>query len=166
MMKRSQRGMTLIELLLVTLISFIILAGINGLVKFGLDAQTAGRSANELAYQGRFALDRITDKARSVAPKILTTPAANTSGNWFAPAGCIGAACVMYCLNGTRQLIETTTTDTTCSGTTVIAGNVAAFSATQPSTIGRPVAVLSLTLINAGSTVTLSSSVRLGGGTL
>lgn len=166
MMYLSQRGMTLIELVLATLIGAIILAGINGLVERGLDAQTAGRSANELAYQGRFALDRITDKARATAPKILTTPAANTTGDWFAPAGCIGAACVMYCRNAAGQLIETTTADTTCIGTTAIVGNVSAFSATTPSYIGRPVTVLSLTLTNAGNTVTLSSSVRLGGGAL
>lgn len=161
----SQRGMTLIELVLATLIGAIILAAINGLVKLGLDAQTAGRGANELAYQGRFALERITDKARATAPKILTTPAVNTSsGDWFAPTGCIGAACVMYCLNAANQLIETTTADAACGGTTVLAGNVTAFLPT----IGpgpRPAAVLSLTLANAGSTVTLSSSVRLGGGT-
>jgi prepilin-type N-terminal cleavage/methylation domain-containing protein len=160
----SQRGMTLIELVLATLIGAIILAAINGLVKLGLDAQTAGRGANELAYQGRFALERITDKARATAPKILTTPAANTSGDWFAPTGCIGAACVMYCLNAANQLIETATADTACGGATVLAGNVTVFAAAiGPGT--RPVAVLSLTLSNAGSTVTLSSSVRLGGGT-
>jgi prepilin-type N-terminal cleavage/methylation domain-containing protein len=162
----SQRGMTLIELVLATLIGAIILAAINGLVKLGLDAQTAGRSANELVYQGRFALERITDKARAIAPKTLTTLAANTSnsGDWFAPTGCTGAACVMYCLNAANQLIETTTADAACSGTTVLAGNVTVFTAAiGPGT--RPAAVLSLTLANAGSTVTLSSSVRLGGGT-
>jgi prepilin-type N-terminal cleavage/methylation domain-containing protein len=164
----SQRGMTLIELVLATLIGAIILAAINGLVKLGLDAQTAGRSANELVYQGRFALERITDKARAIAPKTLTTLVADTSGDWFAPAGCIGAACVMYCRNAANQLlIETTTADTACSGTTVLAGNVTAFSAKLPVAMGtvRPVAMLNLTLSNAGSTVTLSSSVRLGGGT-
>lgn len=164
----SQRGMTLIELLIATAIGAIILAAINGLVKLGLDAQTAGRSANELAYQGRFVLERITDKARAIAPKTLATPAANTSGDWFAPAGCIGAACVMYCRNAANQMIETTTADTVCSGTTVIASNVTAFSATLPAAmgpVGWSIAVLSLTLANAGSTLTLSSSVRLGGGT-
>ena len=164
----SQRGMTLIELLIATAIGAILLAGMGGLVKLGLDAQSAGRSANELAYQGRFVLERITDQARATAPKILTAPAANTSGDWFAPAGCIGAACVMYCRNAAKELIETTTADTTCSGTVVIASNVAAFSATLPAPAvppGRPVAVLSLTLADSGSTITLSSSVRLGGGT-
>lgn len=160
----SQRGMTLLELLIATVIGAILLASINGLVKLGLDAQTAGRSANELAYQGRFALERITDKARATAPKTMTIHAANTSGDWFAPVGCTGAACVMYCRNAANQLIETTTADAACSGTTVLAGNVTAFAAAiGPGT--RPAAVLSLTLANAGSTVNLVSSVRLGGGT-
>lgn len=162
--RSSQRGMTLIELLIATVIGAILLASINGLVKLGLDAQTAGRGANELAYQGRFALERITDRARATVPKTLTTPAANTSGDWFAPAGCIGAACVMYCRNAGNQLIETTTADVACSGTVVLAGNVTAFSAAiGPGT--RPAAVLSLTLANGGSTVNLASSIRLGGGT-
>jgi prepilin-type N-terminal cleavage/methylation domain-containing protein len=162
----SQRGMTLIELVLATLIGAIILAAINGLVKLGLDAQTAKRGANELAYQGSFALERITDKARATAPKTLTTLAADTSGNWFAPTGCTGAACVMYCRNAANQLIETTTADTACGGATVLAGNVTLFSASAVIGLGmRPAAVLSLTLANAGSTVKLASSVRLGGGT-
>lgn len=158
--------MSLTEMLIVTAIGAILLAGINGLVKVGLDAQTSGRNGNELAYQGSFALARITDRARATAPRTLTTPAAGTTGDWFAPVGCTGAACVMYCRNAANQLIETTTADAACSGTTVIAGNVAAFSATLPAVIGRPVAVINLTLANAGSTVTLSSSVRLGGGAL
>lgn len=160
----SQRGMTLIELLIATAIGAILLAGLNGLVTLGLDAQTAGRGSNELAYQGRFALERITDRARATAPKTLTPPAANTTGDWFAPTGCLGAACVMYCRNVTNQLIETTKDDITCSGTTVLAGNVTAFTATiGPGT--RPAAVLSLTLADAVNTVNLASSVRLGGGT-
>ena len=91
----TQRGMTLIELLLAMAISAIIMASLNGIVKLGLDAQTAGRGSNELAYQGRFALERISDKARSLTPKVLSTTAANTTGNWFAPTGCTGTACVM-----------------------------------------------------------------------
>lgn len=161
----SQRGMTLIELLIATAIGAILLAGLNGLVKLGLNAQTAGRGSNELAYQGRFALERITDRARATAPKTLTPPAADTSGDWFAPVGCAGAACVMYCRNAaTNQLIETTTADTACGGAVVLAGNVSAFSAAVgPGT--RPAAVFSLTLAAAVNTVTLASSVRLGGGT-
>ena len=171
----GQRGLTLIELLLAVTVSAIVLAALNGLVKLGLDAQVAGRGSNELSYQARFALERITDKANATKPKLLATPAANTTGDWFAPAGCIGAACVMYCRNAsTSQLIETTTADSACTGTllgmVVIASNVSAFSATLPATMGaldRSVAVLSLSLINAGNAgnaLTLSSSVRLGGG--
>lgn len=165
-----QRGMTLVELVLALAISAIIMAALNGLVKLGLDAQTAGRGSNELSYQGRFALERITDKARSLAPKILTTPAANTTGDWFAPSGCTGAACVMYCRNASKQLIETTTSDTTCTGTTVIASNVSTFSATLPASMGavdRSLAVIALTLTDANNnTASFSTSIRLGGGSL
>ena len=165
----SQHGVALIELVLAVAISAILMGALNGLVKLGLDAQTAGRGSNELAYQGRFALERMVDKARSLAPKVLTTPTANTTGDWFAPSGCTGAACVMYCRNATNQLIETTTSDTACVGTTVIASNVSAFSAALPASMGavdRSIAVISLTLNNsANNTITLSSSIRLGGGT-
>lgn len=166
----SQRGVTLIELVLGMLISVIILAGLNSLVKLGLDAQTFGRSKNELAYQGRFALERITDKARNTTPKPLTLPAANTTGDWFAPTGCAGAACLMYCRNAANnQLIETTTADTTCTGTTVIANKVSAFSVALPAGMGavdRHSAAISITLSDAGNTITLTSNMRLGGGLL
>ena len=163
----QERGFTLIELLLAVAISAILMAALNSLVKLGLDAQAQGRGANELAYQGRFALERITDKARATVPKVLATPAANTTGDWFAPVGCTGAACVMYCRSAASQLIETTTADTTCTGTTVIASDVSAFSATLPASMGpvdRQVAAFSLTLVNAGNTLTLTSSARVGGG--
>lgn len=165
----SQHGVTLVELVLAVAISAILMVALNGLVKLGLDAQTVGRGSNELAYQGRFALERMVDKARSLAPKVLTTPTANTTGDWFASSGCTGTACVMYCRNATNQLIETTTSDNACTGTTVIASNVSAFSAALPVSMGgvdRSIAVLSLTLNDsANNTITLSSNIRLGGGT-
>lgn len=157
----TQRGITLIELVLAVAISAILMAALNGLVKLGLDAQAAGRGSNELAYQGRFALERITDKASATSPKELNTPATNSTGTWFIPT--------MYCRNASNQLIETTTSDTACVGTTVIASNVSAFSAALPASMGavdRSIAVLSLTLNDlANNTITLSSSIRLGGGT-
>ncbi|MEQ1601435.1 MAG: hypothetical protein HOP04_07185 [Methylophilaceae bacterium] len=164
-----QNGITFIELVLALAISAIVMGALNGVVKLGLDAQSAGRGSNELAYQGRFALERISDQARNIAAKVLTTPAANTTGDWFAPTGCTGAACVMYCRNASNQLIETVTTDTTCSGTTVIASNVSTFSATLPASMGvvdRWIVVISLTLSDANNnSIDLSSSIRLGGGT-
>lgn len=162
----SQQGISLIELLLATAVSAILLASINSLVKLGLDAQADGRGRNELTYQARFALERITDKARATAPKELTTPAANTTGDWFAPVGCTGAACVMYCRNASNQLIETTTADIGCTGTTVIASQVSAIAATLPANSGavdRFSGVISLTMID--TLTPLASSVRLGGGT-
>ncbi len=166
----SQRGMTLIELVLAMAISAFIMAALNGVVKLGLDAQTAGRGSNELAYQGRFALERINDLARNLPPKILLTPTANTTGDWFAPAGCTGASCVMYCRNTSNQLIETTTADTTCSGTAVIANSVSAFSATLPSDMGavdRSVAGINITLSDSNNnSINLTLTMRLGGGEL
>ena len=163
--------MTLVELLIAVALSTIVFAALGSVVLLGLEAQVTGRQQNEITYQGRFALERMVDRARSVAPKQLTTPAANTTGNWFAPAGCVGAACVMFCRNAGNQLIETTTADVTCTGTTVIASNVTAFSAALIASVGpvdRPTGSLTLTLTHsdAPQPVTLTSSARLGGGTL
>ena len=170
----KQNGMTLIELVLAMAISATIMLALNDLVKLGLDAQTAGRGSNELAYQGRFALERMTDKARSLTPKNLTTtPAANTTGYWFAATNtaCSSASnCVMYCLNTSRQLVETVTSDTTCSGTTVIANSVSAFSATLPASMGgvdKSTAEINLTLADdKNNTASFSTAIRLGGGAL
>jgi prepilin-type N-terminal cleavage/methylation domain-containing protein len=161
--RTTQAGMTLIELLVAVAIGAMVLAGLNSVVSLGLKAQLAGRQRNELVYQARFALERMITTARGAPPKLLATPTAGTTGNWFSPA--------MYCLNGSGRLIETTTADTGCTGATAIAGNVSAFSAALPAGAGvvnEPVATLNLTLVDSAApqTVSLSTSVRLGGGTL
>ncbi len=158
--RRLQRGLTLIELLIAVTLAVFVLAALNSVATLGLNAQASGRQANELVYQARFALDRMAAKARSTAPtKPLTTPSAGTTGDWFSPT--------LYCLNG-NQLVETVTY---CTGGAVIANNVTAFSAQLPAGAGPvddPVATLSLTLQIPGAptTVTLTTSVRLGGGAL
>jgi prepilin-type N-terminal cleavage/methylation domain-containing protein len=170
----NQRGMTLIELVLAMAISAIIMLALNGLVKLGLDAQTAGRGTNELTYQGRFALEHIADVARGLTPRNLTTiPATNTTGYWFAISNtaCSNTnSCMMYCLNASRQLIETVSNDTTCAGTTVIANNVSTFSATLPTNMGavdRSIVEIKLTLSDANNnTASFSTAIRLGGGAL
>jgi prepilin-type N-terminal cleavage/methylation domain-containing protein len=169
--RRLQYGMTLVEVLIAVAVGAIVLSALGSIVSLGLRAQVSGRQQNELVYQGRFALERMVARARSVPPRLLAAPAAGTTGDWFAPAGCVGAACVMYCRNAANQLIETTTADAACAGTTVIATNVTAFSAALIASVGpvdRPIGSLSLTLTqgDAPQPVTLATSVRLGGGTL
>ncbi len=164
---RFQRGLTLIELLIAVTLAVFILAALNSVTTLGLNAQASGRQANELVYQARFALDRMAAKARSTAPKPLTALSPGTTGNWFSSV----TSPAMYCRNSGNQLVETTVTDTGCTAGAVIANNVTAFSAQLPAGAGPvddPVATLSLTLQTAGApaTVTLSTSVRLGGGAL
>ena len=163
--RRSQQGLTLIELLIAMTLAVVILAALNSVVTLGLNAQASGRQANELVYQGRFALDRMAARARSTPPtRPLTAPSAGTTGDWFSPT--------LYCLKGGNQLVETNlVTDPGCIAGAVIANSVTAFSAQLPAGAGAvddPVATLSLTLQAAGAptTVTLSTSVRLGGGAL
>ncbi len=159
--RRSQRGLTLIELMLAVAVAAIVLGGLSGVLLVGLEAQASGRQANEVLYQGRFAMDRMIAKARATAPKLLTTPLAGTSGDWFSPT--------MYCLQSGDRLVETTVSDAACTGSSVIAESVIAFSAQLPSGAGpldEPVAVLSLTLQSGGAPIALTTSVRLGGGAL
>lgn len=164
----AQSGMSLIELLVAIAVGALVLAGLNSVLSLGLSAQTDGRLRSDAVFEARFALERMVAAARGVAPKLLATPTAGTTGNWFAPAGCAGAACVMYCLNAGRQLVETTTADSGCAAGTPIASAVTAFAAQLPAGAGpvdRPLATLSLTLDNGTATQVLATSVRLGGGT-
>jgi len=160
---RFQRGLTLIELLIAMTLAVFILAALNSVATLGLNAQASGRQTNELVYQARFALDRMAAKARGTKPKLLTTPSPGSTGDWFFSP----TSNTLYCLNG-NQLIETVTY---CTAGAVIANNVTAFSAQLPAGTGPlddPVATLSLTLQIPGAptTVTLTTSVRLGGGAL
>jgi hypothetical protein len=156
-----QGGLTLIEFMLALVAAALVVGALNGVVDLAFKARSSGRQQNELVYQGRFALDRMIGKARASAPKMLVTPAlAGTSGDWFSPT--------MYCLKGGNRLVETTVSDTSCTGAAVIADNVVAFSA-QPAGAGpvdAPVATLNLTLQAGGAPIVLSTSVRLGGGAL
>jgi prepilin-type N-terminal cleavage/methylation domain-containing protein len=177
--RHGRRGLVLIELVLAVAIGAILMAALNSLVGLGLQAQDQGRQTNELNYQARFALDRITAKARATAPALLAATAAGSTGSWLAPA--------LYCLNAGNQLIETTTADAGCAGTTVIANNVSNFYAQLPSeplppalnppcawpppsvgSVDAPVArfVVNLASSTGLQSVTLCTSVRLGGGTL
>jgi hypothetical protein len=77
----------------------------------------------------------------------------------------------MYCLKGGSEgrLVESDVSDTSCSGSNVIATKVIALSAQLPAGTGavdRPVGVLSVTLQAGDAPITLSTSVRLGGGVL
>ena len=158
----GQHGFTLIEFMLALVIAAIVVGALNGVVELALKARTAGREDNELVYQGQFALARMIGKARASAPKVLATPAiASSTGDWFAPT--------MYCLKGGGRLVETTVSDTSCTGANVIADHVirlfrAACAARGP--VDHPVGTLSVTLQAGGAPVVLTTSVRLGGGTL
>jgi prepilin-type N-terminal cleavage/methylation domain-containing protein len=161
--RHSQRGLTVIELLVAITIAAFILAALNSVVALGLQAQVSGRQANDSVYRARFALDRMAAKARGTAPKLLSAPPPDTTGDWFSPT--------VYCLRVGKRLVETVVSDTGCSGGAVIANDVFAFSAQLPADAGpvdEPSATLSLTLQADGApaAVTLSTRVRLGGGAL
>jgi len=156
-----QAGLTLVELMMALAIAALLVTGLNGFIMLGLDAKATARQSNELLYQGSFALERIVAAARATAPKPLSVPTlANTTGDWFSPK--------MYCLKGGNRLVETTTSDTSCTGSNTVANNVIALSA-QPAAVGpvdEPVGTVTLTLQGTGAAVVLTASFRLGAGTL
>lgn len=164
--QHSQQGLGLVEVLVATALASILLGTLFGVTLNGLRSQTATREKNEMLYQARFALGLMVAKARlTTPPATLTAAPARSTGSWFSPA--------MYCLKtASRQLIETTPSDSACTGTRVIADNVVDFSA-QPLAVSglfdRPAVTLVLTVSNASGSESLpplSAVVRLGGGTL
>lgn len=166
---RYQHGMTLVELLVSVAIGSILLLSLASLGKVAMEARQAQQVQNELLYQGRFALERMVDRARATPPSVLSTPANGTTGQWFAPVGCTGANCRMFCLkSATRQLMETTSSDSTCSGGAVVANYVDMFEARLPSMgpLDRHAGLLAISLSQGGSNLSLQTRVRLGGGVL
>ena len=161
-MARSQRGLTLIEFALSLVVGVLVLGALNGVVDLALRAGASARQDSELAYQAGLAIERIAAKARETPPKVLTTPSlAGSTGDWFTPT--------MYCWKGGNRLVETTVSDTSCTGSKVIADQVTAFSAHLPSGAGPvddPAATVTLTMKGSGAPVTLTMTVRLGGGVL
>ena len=83
--RATQRGLTLIEFMLALVAAALVTGALNGVLDLALRAGAAGRQDHELAYQGRFALERMVSKARASTPKVLVTPSAGTTGNWFSP---------------------------------------------------------------------------------
>jgi prepilin-type N-terminal cleavage/methylation domain-containing protein len=159
-MPRS-RGLTLVELLVAAAIGAMLLGGLTSVARQAVLARAQTRDGSEAVYQARFALQRVAAAATATAPRALLPPAANTSGDWFSP--------VAFCVNGGAALVETTTADTGCTGTQVIAERVSSFSATVPAGAGALEAVsavvaVTLTGPGGGGAVTLSERLRLGGG--
>lgn len=158
----AQRGMTLVELLIASAIAAALLAAVAQVARLGEQARTPLHDTGEALYQGKFAMQRVSLAAAATAPAAVLTPAANSSGNWFGT--------VMFCVNTASSLIETTTTDTGCTGSTVIAERVSAFTVAVPATAGGSdgeVADVSLSLSGpgGGGAVAVSERMRLGGGT-
>lgn len=161
----------MIEVVVSIVLGLIILSALAPVMRAALLSSAQAREHSELAYKAHFAMERMVDQARATPPKVLATPTAGTTGAWFAPPGCTGNACVMYCRKtGPNTLRETTTSDTNCNnGTLLLGSQVTAFSATLPTMgpLDRHSVLLSLTLTDtSGHTITLSTQIRLGGGTL
>ena len=157
----TQRGMTLVEVLLAAAVGALLLAALTQVARLGGQARAPLHDTSEALYQGKFALQRMAAAAAATAPAVLLPPPAKTSGNWFGG--------VMFCVNTAGKLIETIPGDTGCTGSTVIAERVSAFSVAVPASAGASdgemaEVSLSLTGPGGGGAVTLTERLRLGGG--
>lgn len=74
-----QKGFTLIEVLLATAISAVLVLALGGLVSRAISVWQYSHERQELLYQGNFAITRIIATMR--AGQTLITPADNTPGN-------------------------------------------------------------------------------------
>jgi type II secretory pathway pseudopilin PulG len=155
------KGLSLVELLVATAIGAFLLAGMGSVARLGVAVRAETGGSIEALQQARFALERVQAAARATAPHALLPAAANTSGNVFSPA--------YFCVNAGGSLVETTTADTGCTGTQVVAEHVSSFVLT-PAVAGGALAAESATVAvtvagpGGGGEVTLSEHLRLGGG--
>lgn len=158
--RRRVRGVSLMELLIATALGALLMGALVSVARQGLQARQHTRDGSEAVYQARFALERIALAARATLPQAQPSAPANTSGSWFGT--------VYFCVNTAGQLIETTSTDTACGGTQVIAERVSSLAVTLPSGQGpldavSAVAALTVSGPGGGGTVTLSERLRFAG---
>lgn len=146
----SQRGLSLVELLLALAITVVILAPLVDMQRTAASAGAIVRDQMEVQREADFALDRIAARIRATAPAVLPSKASDdTSGNWFGT--------VTFQRKG-EQLIER-------SGGTdrVLAEQVTGFSILAPATPGaQPVIQVILSLSRNGATTKAEAMVRMG----
>jgi len=157
----SQRGFTLVELIVAAAVAAIVLVPLAGAMRDALTAQTVANEVNDVSQQARFAMRRMVTAVQRTAPHTLSAKVATTTADWLD---------VTYCLNGSGQIIETTALDLLCTlSSTVVADRVTAFSV-QTYAAGanaQTVIEIQLTITGAGGQrADLTSHTRLGGGML
>lgn len=171
-----QRGLGLVELLIAAALSALLLGTLLRVTTAALQSQAALRDGNKQVQEARFALGRVVARIESAAAPPAGAPAnPSTTGSWLAP--------LMFCLDATGRLIETTTAatpdtaDATCTGSRVIAERVTRFSVerplptleTRPSNgpfaVPAPAARVTLAFADAlgRPAIELAATVRLGG---
>ena len=159
---RSQRGLSLIELLVSIAIASMLAVPLMLAVRSGASARAAAGATIDVDQQARFAMQRMAAAIqRTPAATVLGAKAATTTGDWLSP--------VMFCLNGSGALVETVPADASCTGSAVIASGVTAFSAqTYVAGAGAAKVIeIQLTVSSSqGPSTALTSRTRLGGGTL
>lgn len=77
----AQRGLTLVELVITMMISVLVVAGLNGVIRAALDSRAALVRHNELVEQASFAMQRMTRAVRN-SRRLLLPLADNPATNW------------------------------------------------------------------------------------
>lgn len=157
-----QRGLTLLELLIAAAIAAMILVPLATAMRDALDAQRLATESNDVTQQARFAMQRMVAAVQRTAPHTLSSKAPGTTANWLDS--------VTYCLNGSGQILETTSLDLLCAlSSTIIADRVSAFAVQTYNAGPNAATVIEIQLTvtgTGGQRVALISHTRLGGGTL
>ena len=78
---KAQRGFTLIELVITTVIGVLVIAGLNGVVRTTLETQAVLEERIELMQQADFAIQRIVSTV-SNSRRLLLPLSDNPNTNW------------------------------------------------------------------------------------
>lgn len=78
---RLQQGVTLLELLMVVAISALLIAGMQGLISTGLNAESSTRTQNNAVQQARFAMQAMV-KAVAGTQRLMLPLGENTATAW------------------------------------------------------------------------------------
>lgn len=154
------RGFTLIELCLATAMGALLLAALVHVARLATESKAELSGATEQRAEVAFVMQRLRAAASAATVSSLYAAANGDTGLWLAPK--------RFCINNSKALVETASSDTTCSKGEVIADRVQRLTVRLPDTqsaLDSPMVLISVELASADGTggVALSQAIRLKG---
>ena len=135
------RGFTLIELCMATAMGVLLLTALAHVARLATESKVELSEAAELRIETEFVMQRLRAAARAAKVGELQAPSDGDTGLWLAPQ--------RFCINGAKALVETSTSDTSCSSGEVIADRVNRLTIGVPETqtaVDAPSALLTVVL--------------------